>query len=204
MDTSFVTSNCRWATLSQESLRRQMTTPSRNGFWLIQELQHSALPTGICSHLNSGPEDTQVSSPAMSSNGFSIPSPSGIRSTAFLTPSNRMKALAPLQPETPSKLIVPGSSPAQGANILAVVQFPGSATYGSQLQTEGHLQDGEVEIWGNRAGLKFLAEVCLGLSGITDDALKAKKAANHYHFADFLNSAEEGSVPMLVTLNPNL
>ena len=64
-------------------------------------------------------------------------------------------------------------------------------------------EDGKIEIMGNRAGLKFLGEVCLGLSEISDE--EAKTPANHYHFEEGLDSApEEGSIPMLVTLNLKL
>ena len=64
-------------------------------------------------------------------------------------------------------------------------------------------EDGEIEIMGNRAGLKFLGEVCLGLSELSDE--EAKTAANHYHFEEGLDCAPgEGSIPMLVTLNLKL
>ena len=64
-------------------------------------------------------------------------------------------------------------------------------------------EDGKIEIMGNRAGLKFLGEVCLGLSELSDE--EAKTAANHYHFEEGLDSAPgEGSIPMLVTLNLKL
>lgn len=69
-----------------------------------------------------------------------------------------------------------------------------------KLKTE--YKDGEIEIIGNRAGLKDLGEICLALSCLTDE--EARTAANHYHIADFMNNAEDGSVPMLVTLNLNL
>jgi hypothetical protein len=36
------------------------------------------------------------------------------------------------------------------------------------------LESGELEIQGNRAGLKDLAEVCLGLSELTDEQAKTR------------------------------
>jgi hypothetical protein len=64
-------------------------------------------------------------------------------------------------------------------------------------------EDGKIEIMGNRAGLKFLGEVCLGLSELTDK--EAKTAANHYHFEEGMDSAsQEGSIPMMVTLSLKL
>jgi hypothetical protein len=64
------------------------------------------------------------------------------------------------------------------------------------------LETGELELVGNRAGLKDLADVCLGLSQLSDD--EASTAANHYHIADFLNNAEEGSLELIIRYDPNL
>ena len=63
-------------------------------------------------------------------------------------------------------------------------------------------KDGEVEIWGNRAGLAWLGELCLGLSRLSDE--EARTPANHYHIAEYMNNAEAGSVPLLFTLKVNL
>jgi hypothetical protein len=63
-------------------------------------------------------------------------------------------------------------------------------------------KDGEIEVWANRAGLSWLGELCLGLSRLTDD--EARTAANHYHIAEYMNNAEPGSVPLLITLKVNL
>jgi hypothetical protein len=60
------------------------------------------------------------------------------------------------------------------------------------------LESGELEIQGNRAGLKDLAEVCLGLSDLTDE--EAKTPANHYHIADYMNNAEEGSLELIILI----
>ena len=58
------------------------------------------------------------------------------------------------------------------------------------------------EIAGNREGLQGLAEVCLALSRLSDE--EAKTAANHYHFADYMNNAEAGSVPLVILFKPDL
>jgi len=55
---------------------------------------------------------------------------------------------------------------------------------------------------GNRAGLKDLAEICRGLSKLS--AEDAKTAANHYHIADYMNNAEEGSLQLIMRLDPHL
>jgi hypothetical protein len=62
--------------------------------------------------------------------------------------------------------------------------------------------NGEIEIIGNREGLKFLAEICRSMSEITDD--EAKTPANHYHIADYLNNAEGGSTPLIILCKPDL
>lgn len=62
-------------------------------------------------------------------------------------------------------------------------------------------QDG-VEIVGNVEGLKGLAEVCLTLSRLSLE--EARTPANHYHFADYMKSAEDGSVPLIIRFQPDL
>ena len=64
------------------------------------------------------------------------------------------------------------------------------------------LESGEVEIVGNRAGLKGLAEMCVGLAGLSDK--EAKTPANHYHIADYMNNAEEDSMELIIRYDPNL
>jgi hypothetical protein len=63
------------------------------------------------------------------------------------------------------------------------------------------LASGEIEIIGNRAGLLDLAEVCYKLSRLTDE--EAATAANHYHIADYMNNAEEGSLELIVLYKPD-
>jgi hypothetical protein len=60
------------------------------------------------------------------------------------------------------------------------------------------LQNDEVHVHGNRTGLRDLANVCATLSALSDEA--AKTAANHVIYADYMNSADEGSLPMMVCL----
>lgn len=59
----------------------------------------------------------------------------------------------------------------------------------------------EIEIIGNRAGLKFLAEVCNSLSELSDE--EAKTAANHYHIDRWMYNAEEGLIPMTILYKPD-
>jgi len=60
------------------------------------------------------------------------------------------------------------------------------------------LEKGEVHIHGNRAGLRDLANACAALSALSDE--EAKTAANHVIYADYMNSADDGSIPMMVCL----
>ena len=64
------------------------------------------------------------------------------------------------------------------------------------------LESGEIEIIGNSAGLKDLADVCNRLSEVSDE--EAKTPANHYHIADYMNNAEEGSLEMIILCKPDL
>jgi hypothetical protein len=64
------------------------------------------------------------------------------------------------------------------------------------------LESGEIEIIGNRAGLNGLADVCAGLAVLSDE--EAKTAANHYHIADYMNNAEEGSMELIIRYDPKL
>jgi len=64
------------------------------------------------------------------------------------------------------------------------------------------LNGGEIEIIGNRSGLRDLADVCMGLSNLSDE--DAKTPANHYHIADYMNNAEEGSLELLIRYDLNL
>ena len=64
------------------------------------------------------------------------------------------------------------------------------------------LESGEIEIIGNRAGLRDLADVCRNLSELSDE--QAKTTANHYHLADYMNNAEEGSLELIILCKPDL
>ena len=64
------------------------------------------------------------------------------------------------------------------------------------------LESGEIEIVANRAGFKDLAEVCTRLSELSDEELKT--AANHYHIADYMNNAEEGSLELIILCRSDL
>lgn len=54
----------------------------------------------------------------------------------------------------------------------------------------------EVEITGNRKGLRALAAICSGLAELTQEQLLTP--ANHYHLDEYLWGTEKGSVPLIV------
>jgi hypothetical protein len=64
------------------------------------------------------------------------------------------------------------------------------------------LDTGELEVIGNQGGLRDLADVCRGLSELSDE--DAKTPANHYHIADYMNNAEDGSLELIIRYDPNL
>jgi hypothetical protein len=64
--------------------------------------------------------------------------------------------------------------------------------------------EGGLEIIGNRDGLRGFAEVCLRLANLPEDKGEAAKMGNHYHFADYMNNLEEGSVALVILYDPDL
>lgn len=63
------------------------------------------------------------------------------------------------------------------------------------------LASGEIEIIGNRAALNDLGDVCHGLGELSDEV---GSASNHYHIADYMNNAEEGSLEVIIRCDPDL
>ena len=57
-------------------------------------------------------------------------------------------------------------------------------------------EHGELEILGNRKGLKALSAICSGLSESTDD--------DHYHLDEHFWGTEPGSVPVVIYRQDNL
>ena len=55
----------------------------------------------------------------------------------------------------------------------------------------------EMQIIGNRKGLRALAAICFGLAELTDDELLTP--ANHYHLDENFWGTEKGSIPLLVS-----
>lgn len=60
------------------------------------------------------------------------------------------------------------------------------------------------EIAGNRPGLRELARVCLALADLPEDDAEAQRLGNHYHFADYMDTADEGSTPFIILYKPEM
>ena len=64
--------------------------------------------------------------------------------------------------------------------------------------------DGALEIIANREGLEGLAEICLQLAALPEDDTEAGKLGNHYHYADYMSNAEEGSLELVIRYKPDM
>ena len=60
------------------------------------------------------------------------------------------------------------------------------------------------EIIGNRRGLRGMAEILLALSDLPENAEGSRRLGNHYHYSEFMNNLEPGSIPLLVLYDPDL
>lgn len=61
-----------------------------------------------------------------------------------------------------------------------------------------------VQVVGNRRGLLGLAEVCTQLANLPETREESRKRGNHYHYEEFMNNAEPGSVNMEILYDPEL
>ena len=61
-----------------------------------------------------------------------------------------------------------------------------------------------VKVIGNRRGLLGLAEVCVQLANLPETREESEKVGNHYHYAEYMNNMESGSVPMELLYDPEL
>jgi len=57
-------------------------------------------------------------------------------------------------------------------------------------------EGGEIEIAGNRTGLRALAAICAGLADLPPEDLGTP--ANHYHLDEDFWGTEKGSIPLTV------
>jgi hypothetical protein len=64
--------------------------------------------------------------------------------------------------------------------------------------------DDGFEIIGNRQGLLGLADICTQLARLPEDAEKAKRLGNHYHYAPWMNNTEDESIPLTILYKPDL
>jgi hypothetical protein len=66
------------------------------------------------------------------------------------------------------------------------------------------LESDGVRLVGNRRGLIGLAEVCQQLAQLPEGQEQSRQLGNHYHYADWMNNAEPGSVPLEILYDPDL
>jgi hypothetical protein len=61
-----------------------------------------------------------------------------------------------------------------------------------------------VQVVGNRSGLLGLARICTQLANLPETRAESRKLGNHYHYEEFMNNAEPGSVNMEILYDPEL
>lgn len=61
-----------------------------------------------------------------------------------------------------------------------------------------------VTLIGNRRGLLGFAEICQQLAQLPENREESRKLGNHYHYAEWMNNAEPGSVPLEILYDPEL
>jgi hypothetical protein len=61
-----------------------------------------------------------------------------------------------------------------------------------------------VQVVGNRRGLLGLAHVCTQLANLPETRDESRKLGNHYHYEEFMNNAEAGSVNLEILYDPEL
>lgn len=62
----------------------------------------------------------------------------------------------------------------------------------------------KILVTGNRLGLLGLAEICEQLAKLPESREESRRMANHYHYADYMNNAEPGSLEMEILYDPEM
>jgi hypothetical protein len=63
---------------------------------------------------------------------------------------------------------------------------------------------GKVMIVGNRPALLGMADICTRLANLPETREESRKLGNHYHYSEYMNNAEPGSVEMEILYDPDL
>jgi hypothetical protein len=58
------------------------------------------------------------------------------------------------------------------------------------------------EIIANREGLLGLADICRRLAALPEDEREASRLGNHYHYAPWMNNADDGSIAFTILYRP--
>ena len=60
------------------------------------------------------------------------------------------------------------------------------------------------EIIANREGLLGLATICQQLAALPENPDEARRLGNHYHYAPWMNNAEDDSIAFTILYQPEL
>jgi hypothetical protein len=60
------------------------------------------------------------------------------------------------------------------------------------------------EIIANREGLIGLADVCRRLADLPENAEESRRLGNHFHYAPWMNNAEDDSIAFTILHKPEL
>ena len=60
------------------------------------------------------------------------------------------------------------------------------------------------EIIANREGLLGLADICQRLAALPEDPEESRRLGNHYHYAPWMNNAEDESLAFMIVYQPEL
>jgi hypothetical protein len=61
-----------------------------------------------------------------------------------------------------------------------------------------------VQVTANRKGLVSLAKTCIDLANLPESREESRQLGNHYHYAEYMNNVEPGSVPMEILYDTEL
>jgi hypothetical protein len=56
----------------------------------------------------------------------------------------------------------------------------------------------------NREGLLGLANICQQLAALPENPEESRRLGNHYHYAPWMNNAEDGSIAFTILYQPEL
>jgi hypothetical protein len=58
------------------------------------------------------------------------------------------------------------------------------------------------QIIANRDGLLGLANICQQLAALPENPEESRRVGNHYHYAPWMNNADDDSIPFMILYQP--